>query len=226
MYKSISVLKFITIVIGTKLLAIALALGYYKYLDRPAKVLLLQTIVALVVESAGYFIIHVLRGYNLWLYNLYIITELLLLCYTASLLLHRKIEKLVISVIAIACSSIWASSLLQNGIFKFAHVALVVNCVVLTATYLYILISRALSRDMDLFRDPVSWVCLSTIIFFGCDLPFMTMINSLVQAYLEQTLKLKAINVNILLDMVRYLFLAVAFYSIGIQSKRRVAQIA
>ncbi len=84
--------------------------------------------------------------------------------------------------------------------------------------YIVVLFSNSLFSTKNIFSQPVFWLCFSTILFFGCDIPFMGLHNYL----FDKNPKLgdQLVNINNILDIIRYPLVGISFILLGRQHSK------
>lgn len=117
------------------------------------------------------------------------------------------------------CLAVWAYCIFSKSLFVFASPFMVSSCLFITAVYVYITIVNAFKSDKLVYNDPLFWLCLSNLLYFGCDIPFMSLTDYWYKAYVSKEMKLARIDINGVLNMLRYLLLAISFLTLGLQKR-------
>ena len=161
--------------------AFTLVAGGYniKKLSVPYKIMLILVAFATVIECYGLYISTVLHNQNAWLFNIYMIIEVWLMGLSAIYLIYNKYLKIFWFLLLSSTSTYWIIDIYSHSIFQFATSSLILNCIILTFMYIVVLFSNSLFSTKNIFSQPVFWLCFSTILFFGCDIPFMGLHNYL-----------------------------------------------
>lgn len=203
----------ISLMVG-KLFAFFWGVYYFRKLLLPYKFVLLANIIAMLCESYGYYLYHYLhQKNNLWLFNDYIITELWLMGLAAIFFLQNKTLTQFFSALMIGISVFWYFNVRAVSNIQFVGPTMTINCVVLTFMYIVVLYKNSLFTAKDIITDPVFWVCMPTILYFGCDIPIMGMHNYLSEKMPRLGTKLAVINST--LDIVRYPLTGISFILLG-----------
>ena len=200
-----------------QVIALIIGVYYYKYLPRSYKLVFCLIAIASFCESYGYYLSHFLHESNAWVFNLYMIIEVWLLGTAAIYLINNhKIRKLFIALL-IFNSILWASVIIRNSIYLFANISMVFGCCLITVMYIIVLYHNSLFNDKGTLKESVFWLAIATILYFGCDIPYMGLHNYLVLNYPSLGTKLSIINT--LLDIIRYPIVAISFILLGRQKK-------
>ena len=173
----------------------------YRRLTLPWRLVHALVGLAFFVEVSAIFIIkYQSRPNTLWLYNLYILAEILLLAIPALLLIRRKPATILGGTGIVGVLSIWIyqfSQLPLTQLFSYAYIG---TSLLLTALYLSVLIHSALTPEMELRRSE-ALLCVAMIVYSGCNIPLFGVFNYLAEKKSSYLLLAPIIN---LLSVVRY----------------------
>lgn len=139
------------------------------------KVIVLQIIIAFGVEFIGR-ILFSLNIRNVWLFNLYEIVEAGLLLFAAKKIVNFDNRFLYLLLIPIF---FWFYSVFKNGFNYFTSVAYVSFSIAILIVYLNLLFKSVLTYRGDLVKLPTLWLAIGVILFFGCNIPYLSMLNYL-----------------------------------------------
>ena len=188
---------------------------FRSYLPRPYKLVLYLIAVAFFCESYGYYIHHILQKQNAWLFNLYMLTEVLLMGGAAIYLVNKKNVRLLFLLLLGINTSIWGYAIFVNSIYSFANFSMVCGCILLASIYLSVFFANSLFKQANIIKQPIFWLCLSTILYFGCDIPYMGLHNYLTKH--APSIAWQLDYINIILDIIRYPLIAISFLLLGRQ---------
>lgn len=207
---------FLLYMILGKLTVLLIGLYYYKSMSIPYKLVLALTFLAICFESVGFYISHILHKFNAWLFNYYMQIEVVLLGVVAMYFIEQVRLKRSIPVALAFNFGIWVYCVFTNTIYKFADIAMVSGCFLLTAWYMIILISR-LDKINAFWKQPEVWLCISTILYFSCNIPNMAMSRyGATHAHFQSGNWFQSLNaINQVLNILRYPLLAVSFWFAG-----------
>jgi lysylphosphatidylglycerol synthetase-like protein (DUF2156 family) len=199
--------------------AITLFFGiyYFNRLPLPYKLVLYLDAIAMFCEACGYYISQVKRLPNAWLFNLYMPTEVWLMSIAAILLVDSKRMKVLFGALLLLNSTYYIYSIANHSLSVFAGFSMVFGCIVLSFMYIVLLFSNSLFSSKDIMKQPIFWLCASTILYFGCDIPNMGLHNFIsgrLHDYADQIQ-----TINSVLDVIRYPILAISFILLGRQGK-------
>src|SRR5690606_19692805 len=127
--------------------------------------------------------------YNTWLFNSYMLVELVMTSGAGIFLIpNKKIHKYIYTAIA-GVTIIWISQISKFGFHAMATWALVSTCVLLIAVYFVVLFYLGYYTKNKLFLQPAFWLGISVILYFGCVLPVFGLQNYIYDRYPELAAK-------------------------------------
>lgn len=197
-----------------KIFALIAGIYYFRFLSRPYKLVFLLVAIATFCESYGYYLNRVLhKANNLWVFNLYMIVEAWLMGVCAIYLVGNRKLKFLFILLLIIDTCIWFINIKLNSLDSFATLSMVCGSIVFTLMYLIILINGCIFNVKGLMLQPLFWLCISTILYFCCDIPYMGMRNYL---HKEMPVLSKQLSfINTILDIVRYPLYGISFILLG-----------
>lgn len=200
------------IIILGKIVAILLGFYYYKFLSDAYRLILYQVIVALLCESfARYLVVsHPYRYNNLWVFNLYLLCEMWLDGMAGRLLIRNNIIKQAVFYTLLGLTVLWGVNIYLVSMASFANWCFVATSIVFIIIYFIVLFDTALFNAKSILIQPAFWLCLSIILFYGCDLPYFGLRNYLIKHQMRST-ELKLYVINSILNFIRYPLVAVSF---------------
>lgn len=192
------------------LLAITAGLVFFRSLNRFLKIILLQLILAMIVQVLGkVYGMNNLHVNNL-IYNIYITIEVLVLAGANAIYLHTRKDKLLM----IGGFALFAAAMVfdisQKTIFVFSDHAFIVECLLMVVLYLMLITREVIPKTEKMAGSPLFWVGIGSIVYFGCDIPFFSM-----RPYFEKMnshLITSLFIVNLILLNFRYFFVTIAFF--------------
>ena len=199
-----------------KIFAIIIGAVYFKRLPTPYKLVFYLIIIASIFESYGYYISQYTHKTNAWVFNFYIIVEVWLLGIAAIYLSRGVTIRKVFFSLLVVNSAIWVIDICINSIFLFANLSMVCGSIILTFLYILILYYNLFSVK-GVLQQPIFWLSVSTILYFGCDTPYMGLHNYL--ATHSPNLATELDYINRILDIIRYPLVAISFILLGRQKK-------
>ena len=143
------------------------------------------------------------------------IIEVWLLGVAAILLTTNNGVRKLFLISLVADTIIWATIIMRHSIYLFANVPMVAGCCIITALYIYVLFNKAIFYNNKILNQPIFWLSISTVLYFGCDIPYMGLHNYMAQHVLALAKKLDYINR--ILDIIRYPLVAISFILLGRQ---------
>lgn len=198
-------------------LCIIAGVSSWKNLILPYRLILVQVVIALIFESLGVYLSIILHLSNSWLFNIYMLLELLLLGMSGTYFIDIKYKKLVFSGV-VAGTFFWIVNLFQNPFNKLYNWSYIASATVIIGIYLGVLFTVVLFRTKRILSHPLFYLCGSFILYFASVIPLFGLLNYLINDDLPMANKLFYINVS--LNVFRYVMIAIAFYLYGRQAKR------
>lgn len=192
----------------------ALLAGIFSWnsLSLPLKLAFTQVVAALVCELGETYLISI-YGENVWLCNIYMLVEILLLGIIATMLVNNSLIKRIVALLLVGLSIIWVMTIQRNGLKTLTNTFYLLGGIVLVMSYLAVLFNSSVLASKKVISDPVFWFSLSVIIYFGCYLPYKGLENYLMSISMELTDTL--FNIILLLNYIRYPLVGLAFYLHG-----------
>jgi hypothetical protein len=198
-------------------LALALATGIFAYpfMNRFMRMLFFQLIVWIFFYLSGYAVTyyqetHHIQKNNTWVYNIAVPVEFLILTIAVSVFSKDKMSKyLVLSSYVIFLASIY----LQMSFYKsghFANYAMVSGSIIMTVLFVWIIYIKFTSDLPFRIYRPEVFACLGLIIYFACNVPYISIMPFLNENSPEES---KSLFNNIIDNLAnfRYLLLSIAF---------------
>jgi|GEM_PF-1243620 len=216
------------VIIAGKLIALIIGIFCFKFLFRALKIIFIQVFVALLCECyAKYLVvsfnhssINNLHIYNnTWVFNIYMLIEFILLSLAGRLLLGTKLFRIGIPVVIVLQTILWGVNIYVKGMNQFASWSFICGSIIIVAIYIAILFQHSLFTKQNILTQPVFWLCMSVILFFGCDVPYWGLHNYLDSKNLS--LDRKLFIINYILNFVRYPLVAVSFLICGLNASKK-----
>ena len=200
-----------------KVFALIIGLCYFRFLGKSYKIILLLVAIASICESYGYYLTHFLLMSNAWLFNLYMIIEVWLMGAASIYLIDNRTLKKVFFFGILLNTIVWVFFICSSSIYVFANIPMICGCSLIMIIYTIVLFRSSLFSGQTTFMQPVFWVSISTILYFGGDIPYMGLHNYLVSN--NPSLGIRLANINTVLDVIRYPLVAISFILLGRNSR-------
>jgi hypothetical protein len=197
----------------TKLFPVFIGLWFFKHLPFPYRIVLVLVVVAALTESVGFYISHYLRKHNVWLFDYYMVCEVWLMGTAAIFLITNKKARKLFVFLMILNTIFWFVIVNIQSIYVFASSAFICGLAILTFMYIVVLFQNSLFKRGNIIAQPVFWLCFSTILCCGCDIPVMGLYNFLTEKADETSRHLT--NINFVLDLIRYPLIGISFFLMG-----------
>ena len=200
-------IKQILIDLSSTIIATSIGIMVLKKIRPFYKLLLLQVILYLIVDS-----IAANMKNNAWIYNLYMPIEVMLLLIAAKhhLIIHKS--KLILKIIfGIYFMIFMMDILLFTGLEKFAYHGAIIEGIIITGVFLTILYFHLIKRGSTKIDGALVLSSIGIILYFGATIPDLALIFYLqkINPSLNQMLFR---NIVVTLASIRYLFIAISFY--------------
>ena len=197
-----------------KLFALTIGCYYFRVLPKPYKLILIVVLLATFCEGYGFYMNYYLHiKNNLWLFNLYMFFEAALLGIAAIYLVKNRRIKFIFLLLLVVNASIWCEVIHIHTVYLFASTSMITGSAILTLIYIIVLFDNSLFARNNILNQPVFWLSISNILFFGCDIPFMGLQNFLSEEMPK--LGTKLVNINDILDGIRYPLVGISFLLLG-----------
>lgn len=211
-------MHFYLFVVIPKLLVIFTGMVLYKYLARPYRLALWMVVLALFAEGTGHFISQVLLKPNLWFFNIYMLVstglELLLAAYFLRPVLRRAVPWLFGAYLAF-----WSWTIIRYSIFNFAVGCLLLTALLCTVLFTIILVDNTMNSEKGVVKDPLFWLCISTVLYYACDIPAISTFTVMATALMHRSRYWETIDVNDILNVISPLLCGVSFLLCKMENK-------
>jgi hypothetical protein len=197
---------------------LAFVVGAYTFskLNRFYKLIFLQGVFYLITISGAYAVTFYQTENNLppnnqWFYNLCFPVECAILASAA--IVYFSTKKATIRILT-GYGLFFAVYLFQisiTGISGFANYAVVMEALLMVIVYLVILYECFKDESFDWKTSPEFWLCLGMAVYFGCIVPYFSIINYLWQHNSDLTETLFEIIIHGFGNM-RYFLIAISFW--------------
>lgn len=194
----------------SELIAIIIGLIYWKKIQPPYRVVVMQVATGFLVESVGWLIMKFHLGYNSWLFNIYSIAETLFLVVIFTLLNNNKRMHLISYVIAAVMLIWWVFTTYMQGLFILNNWYIITMALLAIVLFIALLINKTVFSGGNLYRQPVFIVSISYILFYASVIPLFGVFNYLIKT--DYPLADKLQNINLGAGILRYALTGLALY--------------
>lgn len=210
---------FIYITKVAEFIALAMGIIVYKKLSHPLRPWVYFLAIVFVVEVAG-TIIRVKNISNLWLYNSYLVIEVLFQLVFVTQVLKSRGYKIFVGVQGVVFLSVWLFQMTsQNMLNSFDKPSFVVALLVLFSVYSVLLYHIAMQTQTDLFKSPLLWFCISAILCYGWALIYFSVYDFLVAILTKKQVTVLWYSFNSMATL-RYLLITYAFLLVHFSRKK------
>lgn len=197
---------------------------FFKQLSMPYRLLLIHTLIAMVVESLGFYLGHILKQNNTWLYNIYTIVDVWLIAMIGiGLSVSKKITKPVfIFLILLSAGWIWLA--LINGLNELFSIFILSGALMLIVMYIHVLLSKSVFSGKKVITQPVFVLSVSIIVYYVTIIPLFGLLNYLVEN--DITTAKSLFSINQFANYFRYSLTGLVFYLCARQVKGNTAELS
>lgn len=183
------------------------------------RIIYLLTTLAFTVELISRYLNYYHTKNTTPLFNCYILAEQLLLLSAVFMILKPYIMWRISSLIL--CVMIWLWNINQNGFYTFAQISFLTGCVLIVMFYTALLIALV-HNDIEGPVRPLLLVSISTLLYFGGDIPLFCLINYL-STHEHKEFAYKLYSINDVLAICRYLMVFVSFLYIARPTTKKIS---
>lgn len=209
-------MQLLLILFSIKILALSTGIYYLRILSLPYKLLIIQILVSLLSEGYGYYLGAILHQNNIWVFYYYVLIECWLMGISGSFFISNKTFRKGIPLILGILTIVWLIDYFKTDLNTFSNKFFISYSILLIVIYIAALTNRTFVNNA-IFKSPVFWVALSSILYYSCIIPYMGMFNFLIKN--SPKLADRLFDINLTLNLVRYSFLAISFYLYGKQHR-------
>lgn len=198
-------------------LALALITGIfaYPYMNKFLRMLFCQLAVWILFYLSSYAItyyqeMHHIPKNNIWLYNIAVPVELLILTIAASTVSKNKLtRRLILSSYIFFLISIYLQTHFSNS-DSFINYAMASGSIIMTVLFVWTIYIKFTSDLPFRMYRPEAFACLGLIIYFACSVPYISIMTYLNENSPEESKSLFNYIIDNLAN-IRYLLLGIAF---------------
>jgi hypothetical protein len=208
--------------LSSNIIAVLAGLLALKKMPIAFRIILLTISLALLNElGTGYL---KSKGLNdTWPNNIYLLLDCALFLLTGYLLFHKKNLWVVFIAAFGVFATVWVYNILKTGIFQFAIQAYIIDSLLLLILYGILLYQDALYRKGRFWRSAQLWTCFALISFYGCNIPYFSMLRTVGKLSYQQKEFLHQFLVAI--NNFHYLLIALAFLIIYLDKSKLINEI-
>lgn len=198
-----------------------MGLSHFKRFTTPYRLIILHVCLAFIVECAGWYLYNKLHQENIWLYNIYMLMEFLMLSSAGVLFTDSKFMRRVMAIVMPALSFFWIYNIITKDISKVFSIFLILSFITITVLYINIIVNKALFTKKAVFQNPIFLISISLIIYCAGTVPLYGLMNILIEG--NKVLAKQLFTINMVAAIMRYTLLALAIYLYIRQAKREIA---
>lgn len=203
-------------ILTTDIITLCLGLFFLRNFTIPYKLVLFHVLLTSIIEIYGWYLGAIRGQHNVWLFNIFwLVGELWIMGTAGILLLKGKKIKQSLAILIFLATAFWGINIYQFGISAFTPSVLLSIYVVVLLIYFIVLFQSVLLSNEKIMRLPELWLCLSVILYFGCNIPYYGLFNYLNAQ--DPKLLSSLFNITLILNLVRYPMVAVSFFLLGKQ---------
>jgi hypothetical protein len=198
------------------LFALILGLRAYTYFSKFYYIVFYQLVTWILFYLLSYAVTyyqstHGLKQNNLWVINLGFFVEITLLILSIRVYFDNKVLNFLLGI---SWGVFFTSFLIETShqsIHVFANKTYIIGGFLIISLFSYMLYKIFSSENSNPFYNSKLWVCAGLVLFYACNIPYLSVINYLNINYPNLSSLLFKFITDILANL-RYLFLGVSFW--------------
>jgi len=199
-------------------IALFFGLRAYKYMRRFHTIVFMQLIawILIYILSYGVTVFQKQKGIpmnNQWLFNINMMVETILLSTAAYIFFNEKFKKMLTIILLIFFLFFAIIEFIRDGFYLFNVQVYIVQSLVVALLFSKILFDCFYNNRFFKLKLPELLISAGILLFFACNLPYLSLFNYLNENYARESLFLFQIITEVLSNM-RYLLLTVGFWLI------------
>jgi hypothetical protein len=204
-------LYLVLLYIGSLLNAICISLGFisWRRLSLPFRLVICEMVFNLIWEHFVRYM-GIIYGTNVVFQNFYPLIEGGFLMIIAMRLSKAVSFRRFIIIGSIVCLAHWVITIAINGINIRVDLVFLSVFLLICAVYFSLIFRRIFEQPMYITKDPVFWLCLSVIAFYGGSFPVFSYFNYLVYKHGNVASEVYSIII-FFLNYLRYILLMITF---------------
>ena len=207
---------------GAEIIAFILSIIFFKKLSFFLKIVAFQVSIATSMDVLGFYLKEFYVS-NVPVYNIYLLFDCAILLYAVYYHLKPKINSmLVLSVFGIYVLT-WCFFMLKNGIHLFSIETYIFDSLILLVFYMTLFYYTMINYKGSLLQLPEFWVCLGIILFYGCNIPYFSMVPYLRKNCTKEENRMIFNLIRVLVSL-RYLLIATSFLLFYRQNRNQQTQ--
>ena len=173
-------MQLLLLFVPTKLIALILGTFFFNRLPVPYKLLFYQGFLSVACESYGYYLGTVKNQNNVWIFCYYFLIDSWLLGMAGAYFIASDFFKKAIPVLLLLTTLIWFLDIWVNGFTILPNRFFVSYSILLIIIYIGVLFNPTFTNS-SIFKNPVFWVAISSILYYGCIIPYVGLWNYLMK---------------------------------------------
>jgi hypothetical protein len=195
----------------TEYLAFLVALFTWKRHTLVFRLFFFDLLLVFINETAGlYFIYFVYKphaGNNLWTNFIYIVVEVWLMGMAGYLLISNKLLRKTIPWLLVSFTGMVVAYACIRSVHEAPVMCFFFASLILVGIFLYVIIQMVNMKVVS--REPLFWMSIGLIIFYGCNIPYWGVFNYLLKNDLKMLQKL--VMLLWVINILRYSLTTVSF---------------
>jgi hypothetical protein len=184
-------------------LTLAMGLIMYNRIYTYMKIIVLNILITCAVYVYGYFVLN-----NTWIVNVYMLLNFL--CWVTVYFTVTKKRRQILLASVISNIILWLVCIVKDGINSFANWPMVYGSIITLILYFSMLLSIFREYNGNVRTFPLLWICVATLLYYGCTVPLFILINYLIRQRPE--LSVQMFQINQVLSILHSFMLVYSFY--------------
>lgn len=198
------------------------ALWTFKYHNAVFRLFFFNLLFISVLESTGLIVGH-LHPNSWFLFtipSLFTIVEIPIIYFCALKLIPSHLFQKLMSLGFAFFLLIWIQCAYKTKLLVFPTIPFLSASIFALIIFLTILI-RMIAQD-NIFRQPLFYFCLAMIVFYGCIIPYLGVVNYFVTK--DNSILIKLVQIIFISNYIRYSLLTVAYIMLARDQKKKLLQ--
>jgi hypothetical protein len=150
---------------------------------------------------------------NQWIFNINILIETTLLMSAAYYYFHHTSMKYLMMAFYFIFVCVFTGLIMHDGYLRYSHFGQLMGSLIIVIAFTLILRDFFFKDKKALFLKPEFWACGGLLLYFTCNIPYISLFNYLNENYPQESEFLLHFITDVLANF-RYYFLAISFWLI------------
>lgn len=198
------------------------ALWTFRYHNAVFRLFFFNLLFISVLESSGLFVAHFYPRANflMAISSLFIIVEIPIIYFCALKLIPSHLFQKLMSIGFAVFLFLWVQCAWRTKLLVFPTIPFLYASTFALIIFLTVLM-RMIGQN-NIFKQPLFYFCLGMIIFYGCIIPYLGVVNYFVTK--DNNILIKLVQIFFVSNYIRYSLLTVAYIMLARDQKKKLQQ--